>query len=123
MVSAGYLDQRVEILKPEYIGRSIGGQQQVTWISEGTRAAAVKYLKGARLLEMGDVWLPSTVVVTMRWTDKVNERSVLVWNGRKYRIVAPPNGTFREGLLTITADLMNEGQQGIEPKATEDDGE
>jgi len=120
MVSAGYLDQRVEVLTPEYTGRSIGGQQVVTWKSEGTRAAAVKYLKGSRLLEMGDVWLPSTVVITMRYTDKVTERSMLIWNKKRYRIVAPPNGTLREGTLTITADLVNDGQQGIEPKAEED---
>ena len=97
----------MQVLVPVVADRKELGGQQVEYIPLGDpKWARVTYQKGARALDMGDVWIPNGIVVTLRWTMGVTERCRLVWEGRTYQIESL-NGSRHEGQWTIVASRVN----------------
>lgn len=107
-ISAGLMTERVQVLVPVDDEPGEMGGQNVLWCPLGDpKKARVTYQKGARALDMGEVWLPHGIVVTIRWTLGVTERCRLVWNERTYQIESL-NGSRREGMWTIVASRVND---------------
>ena len=113
MVSAGLLNQRIEVLKPLNVRRSPTGGQIVDFVTMRHQWASVRYLRGTSALQVGEMWLPSSISVLMRYTGEITERCRLKWEGKTYKITSL-NGSRIDGTLTIVADLVDEGQQGVE---------
>jgi SPP1 family predicted phage head-tail adaptor len=113
MISAGILNQRVEVLEALNIRRSPTGGQIVDWGTLRHQWACVRYLRGTSALQQGEMWLPSSISVLMRYTAEITERNRLKWQSKTYKIVSL-NGSKIDGTLTIVADLVDEGQQGVE---------
>ena len=114
------MDQKIIPLYPIYTGRSGMGAQTVEWRQLPMRWAKVYYAKGAKALEAGESYLEDTIVLTMRYTRVITERCRLMWEGRTYEIIAPPDGTRRDGTLTIKARRLDDGNAEAEVVPNED---
>lgn len=109
MISAGKFDQLVTPLFPIVHGNGTMGEQIVEWQRGNPRHAKVDYLRGKSALTSGDAWLISSIVVTLRYTRVITDHCRLMWQGRTYRIVAPPEGSLRSGDMTIHCESIDEG--------------
>lgn len=107
MITASNLHDRVGILQPTVV-RGTFGSQVVTYTEIRKVWANVKFSKGNRALEHGEMWLPTTIVITMRLHPDVNEYVRLTWEGKTYQITSL-NKDIHEGSLTITATTIDEG--------------
>lgn len=101
MLASGTLKDRIIFLSTEVSQNSIG-EQTPRW-EEALRCwANVKYQKGWRDMANGEVWMPNTIIVTIRWRDNVDERMRIRWDGQDYYISAF-NRSRDAGSITITA--------------------
>lgn len=101
MLASGTLKDRIIFLRTEVSQNSIG-EQTTSW-EEALRCwANVKYQKGWRDMANGEVWMPNTIIVTIRWRDNVDERMRIRWDGQDYYISAF-NRSRDAGSITITA--------------------
>ena len=110
MISSGLLKYRRSFLQAD-VDRNSFGEQIQTWIPTYTCRADVKFSKGSRAILAGEVWNPTSVVITCRRSDKINNRQRIRWEGNQYNIVSiNPDAADRS--LTIIADLINENNGG-----------
>lgn len=107
MISAGALTERVDIMTPE-ISRGSMNEQVIQYRKAITVWANVQFQRGARALTAGEAWMNSSAVVTMRYMSVVTDRCRLVWDGKTYRIDSC-NRSKRDGSITITASVLDEG--------------
>ena len=107
MITASNLHDRVGILKPN-VARDTFGSQAVTYVKLREVWANVKFNKGRLALEHGELWIPTTVVITMRIHPEVDEHVRLTWESKTYQITSL-NKDVHEGSLTITATTVDEG--------------
>lgn len=111
MLASGTLKDRIIFLRTEVSQNSIG-EQTTSW-EEALRCwANVKYQKGWRDMANGEVWMPNTIIVTIRWRDNVNERMRIRWDGQDYYISAF-NRSRDTGSITITATKI-QAEDGTE---------
>ena len=107
MITASTLAYRVAILRPVTV-RDIYGAQSVRYAYVRDVWADVKFKKGNRALDHGEVWLPTTIVITTRLHSDINERVRLRWDGKVYQIDSL-NRDRINGSLTITATEVDKG--------------
>lgn len=111
MLASGTLKDRISFLHTEVTQNSIG-EQTPSW-EEALRCwANVKYQKGWRDMANGEVWMPNTIIVTIRWRDNVDERMRIRWDGQDYYISAF-NRSRDAGSITITATKI-QAEDGTE---------
>lgn len=101
MLASGTLKDRISFLRTEVTQNSIG-EQTTSWEETLRCWASVKYQKGWRDMANGEVWMPNTIIVTIRWRDNVDERMRIRWDGQDYYISAF-NRSRDAGSITITA--------------------
>lgn len=104
------LDDRVGFFAP-VVTRNEYGEQVTEWVSAYRCRARVQFKRGEKALGEGEVWLPRTIAVTIRWTDRVDERMRLYWDGKDYAIESL-NGTRREGQMVIVASRVEGKEDG-----------
>lgn len=104
MLSSGMLEDRVVFLSPN-ASQNAYGEDVTTWEEVYRCRARVAYKKGSRALDCGEVWNPSAVSVTIRYTGKVNDRMRIRWNDADYHITSL-NGSRMNGDVTITAERI-----------------
>lgn len=121
MITASNLHDRVGIMVPD-VARDSFGSQSVTYHEARKVWANVKFSKGIRALEHGEMWLPTTIVITMRIHPEVNEYVRLTWEGKTYQITSL-NKDIHEGSLTITATTIDEGTDPHEEGSGSGSGE
>ncbi len=121
MITASNLHDRVGILVPD-VARDSFGSQSVTYHEARKVWANVKFNKGSRALEHGEMWLPTTIVITMRIHPEVNEYVRLTWEDKTYQITSL-NKDIHEGSLTITATTIDEGTDPHEEGSGSGSGE
>lgn len=109
MLSGGSLDDRVVFLRAA-VSRNDYGEQVTEWAEAYRCHARVVFKKGEKALSDGEVWLPHTIAVTIRWTPRVDERMRLRWDGKEYAIESL-NGTCREGQLVMTASRVEKEEK------------
>ena len=106
MISSGLLKDRISFLQADTTRNSFGEQVQI-WNPVYSCRADVRFSKGSRAILAGEVWNPTSVVITCRKGGKINNRQRISWEGNQYNIVSiNPDVTDRS--LTIIADLINE---------------
>lgn len=105
MIASGSMDERVEIQKPT-MTRGASGSQVITFASIGSRWASVKYLRGARALAGGELYMASNISVTMRSMVGLTDDCRLVWNDKTYRITSL-NRSRSEGTVSILAEVID----------------
>ena len=105
MIASGTMDERVGIQKPT-MTRGASGSQVITFASLGYRWASVKYLKGARALAGGELYMASNISVAMRSMAELTDDCRLVWNDKTYRITSL-NRSRSEGTVSILAEVID----------------
>lgn len=103
MISAGILTEIVTLQRNAY-KRNTAGEQVQGFETFSVARANVKFAKGTRALLQGEIWRPTTIVVTVRYTEVNNSTTRLIWADRAY-IVDSVNGDRVNGTTTITATL------------------
>ncbi|WP_455639768.1 phage head closure protein [Parabacteroides sp.] len=106
MISAGLLKERITFLQAETMQNDFGEQVQ-TWKPVYCCRADVKFSKGSRAILAGEVWNPTSVVITCRLNCRINARQRIKWAENSYTI-ASINPDSSDRSLTIIADLINE---------------
>lgn len=101
MLASGTLKDRITFSRTETTQNDIG-EQTTSWTEVVTCWANVKYQKGWRDMANGEVWLPNTIIVTIRWRSNVDDRMRIRWDGQEYYISAF-NRSRDAGSITITA--------------------
>ena len=121
MITASNLHDRIAILVPN-VARDGFGSQAVTYHETRRVWANVKFKKGNRALEHGEVWNPTTIIITTRIHPDIKERVRLVWEDKTYQIDSI-NKDIHEGSLTITATTVDEGTDPSEEGSGSGSGE
>lgn len=101
MINSGMLRDRIVMLAPTTSNNDYG-EQAVTWADYYACRARVTYSKGQRAIDGGEIWLPNTIAVLMRYRSGLNDRMRLRWNGDLYRIDAMKS-LHDEGRIDIIA--------------------
>lgn len=110
MINAGSLTDRVVLLEQTVrVGQY--GERVQEWREWARCWARVTFRKGQRALEGGDVWLPRTVVVKLRWRAGVSERMRVVHDGRTYGIDSL-NAQRSEGEIQLVCTRIDDTQDG-----------
>lgn len=107
MITAGILTERITVYSPE-VTRGKYNEQSVEYIKGPTVWARVLFQRGSLALDIGEMWMSRSVVITTRDRKDITERCRLEWDGKKYRIESF-NRSRTDGSITITASLLDEG--------------
>ena len=88
--SADILKHRVVILNRKAATTSKWGKdgEGVEWEASQPIRADVSWAKGVRAMNAGAIDVYGVVIVRMYWNDIVNMRSLMVYDGQKYQILA-----------------------------------
>lgn len=106
MYPAGLLNERISILNPYEAETEYGGTD-VRYCPDATKWANVKFQKAGSILKNGNVIQRGSIIVTMRMTDLIGNRSRIVWHGNTYRVDNIDTDTH-ERTHTITASKIDE---------------
>lgn len=94
------------------------GEQVLTYQSiEGFSSAIpamVKFVKSMRAVEFGQMWEPTTVIVTTRYSTSLLSVRRIEWQGKKYDVDGMPNGDRIGGTITYTCTLHDDGTDSEE---------
>lgn len=85
MIDASLLVNRVTFYRAE-TERNEFGEEVQRWVPVCQTRARCVYKRGARALEMGEIWVPNTVSVLLRWRKGLDERMRFSWRNRFYQI-------------------------------------
>lgn len=111
MIESGTLKDRISFLSVIKGRSEFGSQDSSNWAETVKKWAKVTYNKGARAINMGEMWLPNTISVLIRYDNRINERMRFRWNGSLYRIDSL-NMSKSDGSGTIVATKLDEGTDG-----------
>lgn len=91
--STGKLNQRITILNRSTATVGVYGKDSsgVTWTETDTVWASVDYSRGVHSMREGALDAYEVIQVRLRYTDSVNMRSRIVYDGNTYQILP---GTF-----------------------------
>lgn len=107
MITASNLTDRITILAP-HTDRDAYGAQQTAYIPLRKVWANVKFNKGSRALDSGELWMQNTIVVTTRIHKELTEYCRLKWDDKTYQIDSY-NRSRTDGSITITATKIDTG--------------
>ena len=114
---AGNFTERV-ILKALGYTRNELGEQVLTYQSiEGFTSelpAMVKFVKSIRAIAVGQMWEPTTVIVTTRFSNALLAVRRIEWQGKKYDVDGMPNGDRIQNTITYTCNLHDDGTDSEE---------
>jgi len=111
-ISAGYLNERISIVIPTYSGRDDYNGQLCT-TTETSRWAHVSFNKGSRAINVGEAWMQLQCTFTIRYTDIVNERCHIKWDGKEFQIDSV-NRDKEGGRVVIVASKIDNAEQSVE---------
>lgn len=112
MITASNLTDRITILAPR-TDRDAYGAQQTAYIPLRKVWANVKFSKGSRALDSGEMWMQNSIVVTTRIHKELTEYCRLEWDGKTYQIDSY-NRSRTDGSITITASKIDTGNPTAE---------
>jgi SPP1 family predicted phage head-tail adaptor len=116
-IPAGNMTERV-LLKALGYSRNEIGEQVLTYLPvEGFTSAIpamVKFSKSMRVVEFGQMWEPTTIVVTTRFSQSLLNARRIEWQGKKYDVDGMPNGDRIAGTITYTCTLHDDGTESEE---------
>ena len=82
------MNKRVAVLNPATVTQGKFGRQSAGrgYKFDGKFWAAVDFNKGMKSMREGALDAYDTLMVRMRWNNKVTVRSMIVWNGRTFAV-------------------------------------
>lgn len=120
---AGNFTERV-VLKALGYTRNELGEQVLTYLPiEGFSSAIpamVKFSKSMRVVEFGQMWEPTTIVVTTRFSQSLLNARRIEWQGKKYDVDGMPNGDRIQNTITYTCTLHDDGTNSQLVEETEE---
>lgn len=111
------MTERVLLKALGYTRNEIGEQVLTYLLIEGftsTIPAMVKFSKSMRVVEFGQMWEPTTIVVTTRYSQSLLNARRIEWQGKKYDVDGMPNGDRIAGTITYTCTLHDDGTDSEE---------
>ena len=114
---AGNLTERV-ILKALAYTRNELGEQVLSYLPiegyESALPAQVKFVKSIRAIAVGQMWEPTTIIVTTRYSARLLSVRRIEWQGKKYDVDGMPNGDRIQNSITYTCNLHDDGTDSEE---------
>lgn len=114
---AGNLTERV-ILKALAYTRNELGEQVLSYLPiegyESALPAQVKFVKSIRAISVGQMWEPTTIIVTTRYSARLLSARRIEWQGKKYDVDGMPNGDRIQNSITYTCNLHDDGTDSEE---------
>ena len=114
---AGNLTERV-ILKALAYTRNELGEQVLSYLPiegyESALPAQVKFVKSIRAIAVGQMWEPTTIIVTTRYSARLLSARRIEWQGKKYDVDGMPNGDRIQNSITYTCNLHDDGTESEE---------
>ena len=95
-MKAGGLDRRITVERAVKETDDFGGVRQ-TWVPLASWAAAVRYVSDAERMQAGELSASVEVRFTIRWGLGVTVEDRVLYEGRRYEIVAVKEIGRREG--------------------------
>lgn len=104
---AGLLKEVISVDKP-IVAADDFGANKIEWINHIKRTRAkVTYSSGNRANENNEIIFAYNVVFTVRIYHQINERMMIIWKSRKYRILSIEEDKEQQQLI-INTELINE---------------
>lgn len=114
---AGNLTERV-ILKALAYTRNELGEQVLSYLPiegyESALPAQVKFVKSIRAISVGQMWEPTTIIVTTRYSARLLSVRRIEWQGKMYDVDGMPNGDRIQNTITYTCNLHDDGTESEE---------
>ena len=113
--SAGFLHDIIIPMnrKEAKVGKYGIDSAGVEWEEVGCLHANVDYQRGKSAMNAGALDVYAVKIVRMNWTDKLNERSRVKYNGKVYQIIPETfNGHYRENTLQFLMQLVVNDKNG-----------
>ena len=114
---AGNLTERVTLKALAYQTNEIGEQVLVYQPISGYTSplpAMVKFVKSFRAIAVGQMWEPTTIIVTTRYSQALLAVRRIEWQGKKYDVDGMPNGDRINNTITYTCNLHDDGTDSEE---------
>lgn len=102
---AGTLKEIVSFLAPTTIKDGFGSTN-ITYSKVCTTRASVRYSSGSREVSNNEILNSYNYIFTVRSYHNINEKMLIEWKGKQYRILSIDNTETSK--LTITTELVNE---------------
>lgn len=103
---AGLLRDKIEVQQPTVV-RSNSGANSVIWKKVIETRAKVRYKSGNRAYQNSELVFAYTVDFTVRHYHNINEQMRIVYQGKKYRILAIEKDIVKQWMV-INAEVINE---------------
>ena len=116
--STGFLNKRITIQnrKAATQGRYGIDGNGAEWEDVGQMWASVDYAKGKRAMNEGALDVYAVVMVRCRYTDKINERSRIIYQGRTYQILGETlHVDYQPNTIQFQAQVLINDQPAPEP--------
>lgn len=114
---AGNFTERVVLKALGYTRNELGEQvlayQSITGYSDAL-PAMVKFVKSIRAIAVGQMWEPTTIIVTTRFSNALLAVRRIEWQGKKYDVDGMPNGDRIQNTITYTCNLHDDGTESEE---------
>ena len=113
--SAGFLHDIIQPLnRKEAVAGKYGlDSAGIEWEEVGCLHANVDYQRGKSAMNAGALDSYAVKIVRMNWTDKLNERSRVKYDGKVYQILPETfNGHYRENTLQFLMQLVVNDKNG-----------
>ena len=114
---AGNLTERVTLKALAY-SRNELGEQVLSYLPiegyESALPAQVKFVKSIRAISVGQMWEPTTIIVTTRYSARLLSARRIEWQGKKYDVDGMPNGDRIQNTITYTCNLHDDGTDSEE---------
>jgi len=121
---AGSFTERVTLKSLGYTRNELGEQVLTYQSIEGFTSelpAMVKFVKSIRAIAVGQMWEPTTIIVTTRFSNALLAVRRIEWQGKKYDVDGMPNGDRIQNTITYTCTLHDDGtdsEEIVEPEPT-----
>lgn len=106
------------LLKALGYSRNEIGEQVLTYLPivgyESALPAQVKFVKSIRAIAVGQMWEPTTIIVTTRYSARLLSVRRIEWQGKKYDVDGMPNGDRIQNSITYTCNLHDDGTDSEE---------
>ena len=112
---SGFLHQRVTI-KNKVVATAFG--ETTGWQEVATVWANIAFSKGAKALHEGALDAYDTVIIRMRYNDKVTRDSLLVHGGTTYQITSF-HRDYQDNIIQITAVEVVQGAPAPQPSTSD----
>lgn len=106
-MQAGLLNKIIKVQKRVYSEENPFNDQKETYVNYKTIRARVKYSSGNRSIVNDEIFINYSPEFTIRIYHEIDETMIILYEGKKYRIVSIEPDTKLQS-KTIITDLINE---------------